>query len=396
MVICSIFYLKLNKEPLSHEKNCRKEDYTFQLNNKSFISHPDTNLDKKKNSNKADGFSGFVSNQKTVQIHQNNTKTIQPHKFRKQRLLNFSKNSTYHGKLVGNFGKPQKRNILEGRKIRLENIEILNQLKYFAYYASLAYCLNEKNGKIAPGIYAKTILKKEEIILYIRGIELSVREWQERRTSFVYYLSDENSRVDSEFYNQFHQEHQPGSLSGANLIRNLVSKAGITEVQNINIVAHGVGGVYAIFAALDLNRRWPHLNIDVYTYGQPRIGNKFFARFVESNDKIYVYRVTHSNDYITQMPLIKFKGFLHHNMEYWIALACPCENPVVYKCFGNTVDDGFFEENQWCNAQYNEIVDFSHKGPYFESVMGICPTQEPPWLSELETVKEGRFDKNLE
>ena len=66
-----------------------------------------------------------------------------------------------------------------------------------------------------------------------------------------------------------------------------------------------------MFFAYDIKR----LNVSVYTYGKPRIGN---AEFAKSAENITHYRITHHNDIVPHLPEEVF-GYRHTNSEVWFS-----------------------------------------------------------------------------
>ncbi|KAG9297845.1 hypothetical protein G9A89_006786 [Geosiphon pyriformis] len=168
-------------------------------------------------------------------------------------------------------------------------------------------------------------------------------------------------------------------------MRYLLEDPGFSNVKDLfTFTAFGRGGVFAIFAALEFAKSFElTTKPKVVTFGLPRMGNKNFVEFVDS--QLDVYRVTHGDDWVPAWP----KWGLYDNKisveyyqlsrEYWIPYDkdCSCKQltksqqvfPIVYECFRI----GSFEENQNCNAGSNgrrgenrnvrNIED--HYGPYF-------------------------------
>ena len=74
------------------------------------------------------------------------------------------------------------------------------------------------------------------------------------------------------------------------------------------VTGHGSGGALAILAAADLANS--HAIDAVYTFGQPRVGNKAFSTWyptVVPN----TFRVIHYADLIPHLPPTTFLGFYH-------------------------------------------------------------------------------------
>ncbi|KAI7861649.1 Alpha/Beta hydrolase protein [Spinellus fusiger] len=86
-----------------------------------------------------------------------------------------------------------------------------------------------------------------------------------------------------------------------------------------DITGHSLGSAVAMFSALDLyqtDQRFTAQNMNVYSYGGPRIGNSVFAHYFASTG-IPVKRTVHKADVVPHLPAEDF-GFLHFGPEYWI------------------------------------------------------------------------------
>ncbi|KAG9299525.1 hypothetical protein G9A89_020696 [Geosiphon pyriformis] len=89
------------------------------------------------------------------------------------------------------------------------------------------------------------------------------------------------------------------------------------------LTGHGGGAVLATFAAMIFNNFWPEREVILITYGAPRIGNKYFVKYIQ--ERIWVERVTVNDDYA---PLFFGNNnyFTHTSMETWIVpnKSCDC------------------------------------------------------------------------
>ncbi|KAG9293290.1 hypothetical protein G9A89_007536 [Geosiphon pyriformis] len=106
------------------------------------------------------------------------------------------------------------------------------------------------------------------------------------------------SMVDEEFYREF--------------------SAGRSELEKRVDEAWSFGGGNGI----DINilhdetfewvKQW-RLDIEVYTYGQPRIGNLMFSHYVNTKLPGKIFRMTNYNDFVPKYPKLHFGNeFLHH------------------------------------------------------------------------------------
>ncbi|WVZ50055.1 hypothetical protein U9M48_001350 [Paspalum notatum var. saurae] len=89
----------------------------------------------------------------------------------------------------------------------------------------------------------------------------------------------------------------------------------------INVVGHSMGGALASFCALDLSVQFGSEEVELMTFGQPRIGNPAFAAyFAEQVPK--TIRVTHQNDVVPHLPpyyyYLREWTYHHFPREVWL------------------------------------------------------------------------------
>lgn len=86
--------------------------------------------------------------------------------------------------------------------------------------------------------------------------------------------------------------------------------------RKIMLTGHSLGGVMAELFALDLNGRVmvPAKNVQIFTYGTPRIGNAEFAAFVTGIGFESITRVTSNNDLIPLLPP-RHISYVHYGQE---------------------------------------------------------------------------------
>ncbi|OKL61425.1 hypothetical protein UA08_03144 [Talaromyces atroroseus] len=78
---------------------------------------------------------------------------------------------------------------------------------------------------------------------------------------------------------------------------------------------HSLGAALAAIAATVF--RVSGYTVELYNYGQPRIGNLALADFITTEDMGSNYRVTHTDDPVPKLPP-ELLGFAHFSPEYWI------------------------------------------------------------------------------
>jgi hypothetical protein len=89
------------------------------------------------------------------------------------------------------------------------------------------------------------------------------------------------------------------------------------QYPSFKIIAtgHSLGGALATLAAGVL--RSQGLNVDLYTYGAPKVGEQALADYITSTAHGQTYRVTHHDDPVPKLPPLLI-GFRHSSPEYYI------------------------------------------------------------------------------
>ncbi|EEA20108.1 hypothetical protein TMatcc_000083 [Talaromyces marneffei ATCC 18224] len=103
-----------------------------------------------------------------------------------------------------------------------------------------------------------------------------------------------------------------------------------TGFTTLIVTGHGVGGALATLAATRFRTTpipgIPAANVQLFTYGSPRVGNTVFATFVTTQGAAANnFRVTHTDDPIPKVPS-RSLGYLQWGPEYWIR--SPTGQPV--------------------------------------------------------------------
>lgn len=83
----------------------------------------------------------------------------------------------------------------------------------------------------------------------------------------------------------------------------------------ITLAGHSLGAAVGTLLATRL--RDIGYEMDVYTYGSPRIGNEALARYISHQKGGSNYRVTHLADLVARLPPLD-REFRHSSPEYWL------------------------------------------------------------------------------
>ncbi|KAJ2740464.1 hypothetical protein GGI20_005791 [Coemansia sp. BCRC 34301] len=87
----------------------------------------------------------------------------------------------------------------------------------------------------------------------------------------------------------------------------------------IVLTGHSLGGAQAVLAAADFVFEHPEWTgkLELYTYGQPRVGNAAFSNWL-SRQPFPIFRTVYMGDLVAQVPLVSM-GFQHQAQEVWYA-----------------------------------------------------------------------------
>ncbi|KAF3456146.1 hypothetical protein FNV43_RR00796 [Rhamnella rubrinervis] len=159
------------------------------------------------------------------------------------------------------------------------------------------------------------------IVIAIRGTqEHSIQNWIEdlywKQLDIEYPGMPDDAMVHHGFYYAYH------NTTIRHGILNAVKRAK-EYYRDINIIVtgHSMGGAIASFCGLDLIANHKYKNVQVITFGQPRIGNAAFA-FQYSKRVPNTTRVTNGHDIVPHLPpyysVFPRKTYHHFPTEVWL------------------------------------------------------------------------------
>ena len=139
----------------------------------------------------------------------------------------------------------------------------------------------------------------EMIIIAFRGTEpTNLKDW----------MTDIKIRKKTGPYGKVHR----GFLKGFQVvwpeIRQVI-KEWQTQAQSLWLTGHSLGGALATLAMASLGEEAKPVH-GLYTFGQPRVGGKTFARNFDLDFKSRMFRFVNNNDVVTRVPTRKM-GFRH-------------------------------------------------------------------------------------
>ena len=91
-----------------------------------------------------------------------------------------------------------------------------------------------------------------------------------------------------------------------NRVQEIVVKLGGPEVVDLLITGHSLGGALATLCAFSIKHAYPAAHLKVYTFGQPRVGNRAFAwKYNETVEEHFA--VINGQDPVPQVPKGSYK-----------------------------------------------------------------------------------------
>ncbi|KAJ7551741.1 hypothetical protein O6H91_06G026900 [Diphasiastrum complanatum] len=129
------------------------------------------------------------------------------------------------------------------------------------------------------------------------------------------YPSVKDAMVHHGFYSAYHNTTLQPHIVAA--VQSLLQQRNGFSVM---VTGHSMGGALASFCALDLVN-YNIQDVQVVTFGQPRIGNPIFASFYDSSVPKTI-RMTHGHDIIPHLPpyytILEERTYHHVAREVWI------------------------------------------------------------------------------
>ncbi|XP_073106549.1 probable feruloyl esterase A isoform X1 [Elaeis guineensis] len=158
------------------------------------------------------------------------------------------------------------------------------------------------------------------IIIAFRGTqENSIQNWIQDlfwKQLDLNYPDTPDAMVHHGFYSAYHNTTiRPGIISAVQRTRELYGDI------LIMVTGHSMGGAMASFCALDLTVNYGIHNIQLMTFGQPRIGNVAFASYFHKHVP-HAIRVTNGHDMVPHLPPYYYyfpqKTYHHFAREVWL------------------------------------------------------------------------------
>ncbi|KAJ2502411.1 hypothetical protein GGH96_001074 [Coemansia sp. RSA 1972] len=123
-------------------------------------------------------------------------------------------------------------------------------------------------------------------------------------------------------------------VSSEDVLQNTADLAAKYPDHNIVAVGHSLGGARASMFVADLSINYPRLvsRVQLYTYGQAKVGNDVFADYMD-NLNAPMYRVVNKGDIAPHLPLVG--NMVHFGTEIWLTAngqSTVCKKGDYSKC----------------------------------------------------------------
>ncbi|KAH7676772.1 Triacylglycerol lipase protein [Dioscorea alata] len=158
------------------------------------------------------------------------------------------------------------------------------------------------------------------IVIAFRGTqERSIQNWIEDlfwKQLDLNYPEMPDAMVHHGFYSAYHNTSlRPAILNAVERIMDLYGDI------RVMVTGHSMGGAMASFCALDLTVNYGIKDIQLMTFGQPRIGNTAFASYFGKHVP-HTVRVTNGHDMVPHLPpyysYFPSKTYHHFAREVWL------------------------------------------------------------------------------
>ncbi|VUC35744.1 unnamed protein product [Clonostachys rosea] len=158
--------------------------------------------------------------------------------------------------------------------------------------------------------YVAVVPSRNEIIFAARGT-YSNQNWQ---TNLNFALVDSLLVSGGKFHLGFYNAWVELSED----VRAAIDKAQSQYPDfRLKVIGHSLGGAIAAVAAAHL--RSDGYDFDLYTYGQPRVGNDIISDYITNSfPPGQLYRVTHQADPVPRLPPWQLFGYRHISPEIWL------------------------------------------------------------------------------
>ncbi len=223
----------------------------------------------------------------------------------------------------------------------------LTQLETGVWLSGASYCGKEEystmvlDGPASGFVYKDTlydiktdlqgyvgyISNKKTIYVSLRGSSSTINWLDDFEVKLVPYLS--YPECNCYVHNGFYRSAMGVKNKTIDTIKILKK---IYPLYSVIITGHSYGAAVSQLLAMELEREG--IEVSVYNYGQPRVGDKKYSQFVNTIIKEY-WRMTHYKDIVPHVPPIDIFNYYHscrevyenENHQLSLCSETDCEDP---------------------------------------------------------------------
>lgn len=247
------------------------------------------------------------------------------------------------------------------------------------WLSGAAYCDKNNYSKMivsgpASGfIYSKTLYDPKTDLQGFTGIiktQKKIYVAYRGTSSYTNWMDDlEVKQVPYTTYTECNCKiHHGFYISGLNIKNQTLDSVRLLKKEYPNygiiITGHSYGAAISQIIGMELIKEG--IDIEIYNYGQPRIGDKKYADFVNTKLKSY-WRFTHDRDIVPHLPPIEGFSYYHScrevfenlNNQLLLCSEINCEDPKCadqYSTSQTIVDDHYYYLNHRVQCNQSTLL----------------------------------------
>lgn len=170
-----------------------------------------------------------------------------------------------------------------------------------------------------------------------------------------------------------------------------------TKESEVVINGHSLGGALAVLCGIRLKLEEGYKNVTLYTFGQPKVGDKEFIDELEKHFKDKYFRVVNDEDVVPKLPTYWKMNFDHNDTVYFIN-----DDPIVqkqpegYDLVANALEyaSDFFKELSSDNTDFERLFKTNGKELVDDHSIFQYISQLSIAIEKLEEIEKNKVNEN--